>query len=154
MAGPDVELMAPRTGFTLVEALLALSIGALLVGLTAGWERQTSWHRDPDPAALYLFLQRLEQRGRYRYLGQHGKTLVLADHAQADKHVQLTLDAAHTLRWTDDRDRGNFLLLRGVRAIEWRELRSTDVVRLRIQWEGATAWDETLVDLRGTPAVS
>lgn len=140
-----------RRGYTLVEALLALGIATLLVGLATGWSRTRTWSVTPDPTAVYLGLHWLEQPGRYTAISQNQDGLSLQDH-RTHKQVLVTLNRHQTLTVTDPVGRGNFQLVPGIQKVTWRLLGTKRLVEMRFLERGTRTWQNVLLDLRGPAA--
>lgn len=141
--------MKSRSGFTLVETLLALMLASGMLLLASGAENRFIRPIQRDPIAWYQFIQVLEQPGRYQFRQVAGDVLTIRD-CQEQVDRQIRLDQHQTLKLTNSHRQGYYPLLRQVTAIHWQPL-GAGVVRLHLKQEGLP-WRTTLVDLRGVKA--
>ncbi|QMU07871.1 prepilin-type N-terminal cleavage/methylation domain-containing protein [Levilactobacillus suantsaii] len=140
--------MRSHQGFTLIEAVLALGIAALLVGLTTGWARALSFPLQTDATEFYEMLAVLEVPQRYSVDKVSATELTLKDWTEKQKIVTLSVDHDGMLKLSSQTGQGYLPLLAHVTKLNWQKTTSPDLVRLNLKQEGLP-WRHTIVDFRG-----
>lgn len=138
--------MKRRQGFTLIEAVLAMGIAAVCLGLITGWDRIYARALRGNGPELDLWTQVMEQR-RYQFKAIRQNRLDLIDHTEKDKPLSLWVDDQHILRLTNQTGQGYVPLLKHVEQIQWRSLAQGQLVAVRLKQEGQ-AWRKLILDLR------
>lgn len=141
--------MRRARGFTLIEAVLALGIVALILGLVTGWSRVMLAPLRTDPSELYTTLAVLEHPGRFTVKAVHDQSLELTESVPRKRRVKvktvlLMVDTHHVLKITSLKHRGYSPLLRRVAHIHFQKTRLAHLVRLKIKQEGQP-WQKTIL---------
>lgn len=139
--------MRNARGFTLIEAVLALGIAALVLGLVTGWSRVMLAPLHADPSEFYTTLAVLEQPGRFTVKAVHEHALELSETLPSNhkvKTVLLSVDAHHVLKVTSLNNRGYSPLLRHVDHIYFQKTRLTHLVRVKLKQKGQP-WQKTIL---------